>query len=434
MTMSENGRHGAASEVLDGLDGIRADLERVYEDLHAHPELSHQEHRTAGEAAERLRSWGYEVHEGVGGNGVVGVLANGDGPVVLLRADMDALPVKEDTGLPYASSVTAQDASGTTVPVAHACGHDVHVTCLLGAARLMAASPQSWSGTLIALFQPAEETGDGARGMVGDGLAGLIPKPDVALAQHVLPHPAGYVGTRAGSFLSAADGLTVTLHGRGAHGSAPQAAVDPVVMAAMTVVRLQTIVSRELAATTPAVVTVGAVNSGTAGNVIPDTAEIRLNVRTYDDATRKRVLDSVRRIVRAECEASGATAEPDFEETSRFPPTVNDDGVTARVAEAFSSYFGDRHSTIGLQSASEDFSDIPRALGTPFTYWGIGGADPGTYRAAAERGTVDQDVPVNHSPRFAPVRRPTLDTGVQALVVATLEYVGTAGVTRRDGH
>ncbi|MGX4687763.1 amidohydrolase [Streptomyces sp. JNUCC 63] len=429
MTMSENGRHGAASAVLDGLDGIRSDLERVYEDLHAHPELSHQEHRTAGKAAERLRSWGYQVHEGVGGTGVVGVLANGDGPVVLLRADMDALPVKENTGLPYASTVTAQDASGATVPVAHACGHDVHVTCLLGAARLMAASERAWAGTLIALFQPGEETGDGARGMVEDGLADLIPKPDVALAQHVLPFPAGHVGTRAGSFLSAADSLTVTLHGRGAHGSAPQAAVDPVVMAAMTVVRLQTIVSRELAATTPAVVTVGAINSGTTGNVIPDTAEIQLNVRTYDDATRKRVLDSVRRIVRAECEASGATAEPDFKETSRFPPTVNDDGVTTRIAGAFSSYFGDRHGTSDLMSASEDFSDVPRALGTPFTYWGIGGIDPDTYRAAVERGTVDQDVPVNHSPRFAPVRRSALDTGVRALVVAALEYVGTANAT-----
>lgn len=432
MTTPENARHHAATAVLNGLDGILPGLERLYEDLHAHPELSHREHRTASTVAERLRSWGHRVHEGVGGTGVIGVLANGDGPVVLLRADMDALPVKENTGLPYASTVTARDASGATVPVAHVCGHDVHVTCLLGAARLLAACPRAWTGTLIALFQPAEETGDGARGMVEDGLADLIPEPDVALAQHVLPHPAGYVGTRAGPFLPAADNLTVTLYGRGAHGSAPQAAVDPVVMAAMAVVRLQTIVSRELAATTPAVVTVGAIDSGTAGNVIPDTAELRLTVRTYDDVTRKRVLDSVRRIVGAECEASGATAGPGFEETGRFPPTVNDDEVTARVATAFSSYFGERHGTIEPQSAAEDFSDIPRALGTPFTYWGIGGTDPGAHRAAAERGTVDQDIPVNHSPRFAPVRRPTLDTGVRALVVAALEYMGTANAAPQD--
>ena len=262
--------------------------------------------------------------------------------------------------------------------------------------------------------------------MVDDGLANLIPKPDVALAQHVLPYPAGYVGTRSGSFLSAADTLRVTLHGRGAHGSSPQAAVDPVVMAAMTVVRLQTIVSRELAATTPGVLTVGAINSGTSGNVIPDTAEIQLNVRTYDDGTRQHVLGSVRRIVRAECEASEATGEPEFEEVSRFPPTVNDTCVTERVSTAFAAHFGGAD-TIDLQTASEDFSDIPHALGTPFTYWGLGGIDPDTYRTAAERGTVDEDIPVNHSPDFAPVRQPTLDTGVQALVVAALEYVGTEG-------
>ncbi len=357
----------AAAEVLRGLGDIRSDLEDIYEDLHAHPELSHQEHRTAGKVADRLRSWGYETHTGVGGTGVVGVLHNGEGPVVLLRADMDALPVKEDTGLPYASTVTVQDASGTTVPVAHACGHDMHVTCLLGAVRLLSERTGSWAGTLVALFQPAEETGNGAGAMVDGGLADLVPKPDVALAQHVLPYPAGYVGTRSGPFLSAADTLRVTLHGRGAHGSAPQAAVDPVVMAAMTVVRLQTIVSRELAATTPGVLTVGAINSGTSGNVIPDTAEIQLNVRTYDDGTRQHVLGSVRRIVRAECEASEATGEPEFEEISRFPPTVNDACVTERVSKAFAAHF-DGADTIDLQTASEDFSDIPHALGTPFTY------------------------------------------------------------------
>ncbi|MFL6054671.1 MAG: amidohydrolase [Actinoallomurus sp.] len=241
----------SADAVVAGLDGTRSDLEDFYKDLHAHPELSHQEHRTGARVTERLKSWNYQVHEGVGGTGVVGVLANGDGPTVLLRADMDALPVREDTGLPYASTVTATDASGRQVPVAHACGHDMHVTCLLGTARLMAAARKPWQGTLVALFQPAEESGDGADRMLADGLTDRVPRPDVAFAQHVLPHPAGQVGTRAGSFLSAADNAKITLYGRGAHGSAPQAAVDPVVMASVIVVRLQTIVSRELAPPSP---------------------------------------------------------------------------------------------------------------------------------------------------------------------------------------
>jgi amidohydrolase len=406
--------------VLAGLPGIRSELEAFYTDLHAHPELGHHEHRTAARVADRLKGWGYRVQEGVGGTGVVGVLANGDGPTVLLRADMDALPVKEDTGLPYASTATARQPSGREVPVAHVCGHDVHVACLLGAARLMAAARAAWQGTLVTLFQPAEEPGDGADGMVADKLAERIPRPDVALAQHVLPYPAGSVGTRAGPFLSAADNLKITVHGRGAHGSEPQAAIDPVVMAAMIVVRLQTIISRELAATQPAVLTVGAVQAGTAGNVIPESAVILINVRTYDQDTRHAVLAAVRRIVKAECDASRATRDPDYEEGGRFPPTVNDTTVTREVSAAFAAYFGDRARPSDLQTASEDFSRIPDAFGTPYTYWGIGGIDPETYRTAEQRGTVAQDIPVNHSARFAPILQPTLDTGVQALVVASL--------------
>src|SRR3954447_17362628 len=213
---------------LNGLHGIMSDLEDLYRDIHAHPELSFQERRTAGVAAERLRSAGYDVTDGVGGTGVVGLLRNGDGPTVMLRADMDALPVREATGLPYASEVSATDADGTEVPVMHACGHDMHVACLAGAAQLLAESRQNWRGTLIALFQPAEEVGDGARGMVEAGLATLVPTPQVALAQHVLPRRAGQVGTYAGAALSAADSMRITVHGRGAHGSMPQAAVDPV--------------------------------------------------------------------------------------------------------------------------------------------------------------------------------------------------------------
>ncbi|WP_327175623.1 amidohydrolase [Streptomyces sp. NBC_01335] len=413
-----------ARTVLAGLDGIRSGLEDLYKDLHAHPELGLQEHRTAGKVAGALREAGYEVVEGIGGTGVVGVLANGEGPVVMARADMDALPVQERTGLPYASTATVAGEDGSEQPVMHACGHDVHMTALIGGARLMAESREAWRGTFVALFQPSEEKGDGADAMIADGLTSRVPRPDVVLAQHVLAHPAGYVGTRPGPFLSAADSLRVTVYGRGAHGSMPQASVDPVVMAAMIVVRLQTVVSRELAATTPAVVTVGSIHAGTGPNVIPDSAVIQLNVRTYDDASRAQVLGAIERIVRAECQASGAPAQPLIEKIAAFPPTVNDEAVTGRVAEAFAAHFGEDAHTIELQTASEDLSLIPDAYGVPFTYWGIGGIDPELYAEAAGNGTVARDVPVNHSPFFAPVLQPTLDTGVSALTVAALAWLG----------
>ncbi|MFB7187405.1 M20 family metallopeptidase [Streptomyces sp. NPDC056230] len=408
--------------VLSGLAEIRSDLENLYQDLHRHPELGLREYRTAKKVSDALRDFGYEVTDGIGGTGVIGVLANGDGPTVMARADMDALPVRERTGLPYASTATLIGPDGTEQPVMHACGHDVHVTALIGCARLMAQAEGAWRGTFVALFQPSEENGDGAQAMIDDGLTARAPRPDVVLAQHVLPYPAGYVGTRPGSFLSAADSLRITVHGRGAHGSMPQAAVDPVVMAAMIVVRLQTIVSRELAATTPAVVTVGSIHAGSGPNVIPDSAVIQLNVRTYDDATRNQVLKAIERIVRAECEASGAPRAPEIEKTAAFPPTVNDEEATRRVAEAFAAHFGDDAHTIDLQTASEDMSELPQAFAAPFTYWGIGGIDADLYAEAARKGTIAQDVPVNHSPDFAPVIQPTLDTGVSAMTVAALAW------------
>ena len=409
--------------VLAGLDEVRGWQEDLYRDLHRNPELSHQERRTAQRAAERLRQAGYDVHTGIGGTGVVGVLANGDGPTLLFRADMDALPVREKTGVPYASTATATDADGNEVPVMHACGHDVHVACLAGAAQLLADARDAWHGTVVALFQPAEETGDGARGMLDDGLAGLVPVPDAALAQHVLPFPAGQVRTRSGPTLAAADSMRITLHGRGAHGSMPQAAVDPVVLAAGIVLRLQTVVARELAPGEPAVLTVGSIQAGTKGNVIPETATLLLNMRTYRDATRAAMLEAIRRIVTAECQASRCPREPEFELYESFPLTDNDEATTARVADAFADGFGDRARPLPQLSASEDFSDIPAALGVPYTYWGIGGIDPTAYQAAERAGRVDQDIPVNHSAAFAPVLRPTLDTGTRALVTAALAWL-----------
>jgi hippurate hydrolase len=403
---------------------IRSWQEALYRDIHQHPELSHQEHRTARLVADRLQQWNFEVTENVGGTGVVGILKNGDGPTVLLRADMDALPVEEATGLPYASTQRATDAAGNEVPVMHACGHDAHVTCLLGAAALLAEGADHWTGTVVALFQPAEETGGGASRMVSDNLADLIPPVDVAFAQHVLPAPAGHVATCRGPVLSAADSMRITVFGRGAHGSMPQSAVDPVVLAAMIVIRLQMIVSREVAPTETVVLTVGSIHAGSKSNVISDRAVLELNLRTYDESVRSAVLESIRRAVTAECQASDSPKDPEFELFDSFPATVNDDDVTDRVSEVFADYFGDRFSTMTKQSASEDFSDIPDALGVPYTYWGVGGIDEDQYRKASEAGTVSRDIPVNHSPFFAPVIQPTLDTGTEALVVATMSWLG----------
>lgn len=412
------------TEVLAGLATVREWAEPFYRDLHAHPELSHQESRTAANVAARLRQSGCTVHEHVGGTGVVGIIENGAGPKVLLRADMDALPVQEATGLDYASTVVATDADGAETPVMHACGHDVHVACLLGAVDLLASSRDSWSGTVVAVFQPAEEVADGARGMLQDGLADLVGTPEVALCQHVLPMPAGVVATRVGPVLSAADSTRITVHGRGAHGSMPQASVDPVVLAAMIVVRLQTIISREVQPGEPAVLTVGSIQAGTKSNIIPDRATIALNVRTYRDATRTTVLDAIKRIVTAECEASGSPKPPEFELFDRFPLTENDEGATARIAAAFAEHFGASAQELPLQTASEDFSDLPRALGIPYSYWGLGGIDPERYEAARAAGRIAQDIPVNHSATFAPVLQPTLDTGISALVVAALAWLG----------
>ncbi len=413
-------------EILAGYDDIRNGQEASYQDLHRHPELSHQEKRTAGRVAERLRDYGYQVDTGIGGTGVTGVLKNGTGSTVLLRADMDALPVKEDTGAEYSSTVTAKDAEGHEVPVMHACGHDIHVSCLLGAAKLMADRSDHWNGTLIALFQPAEEVGDGAQGMVDDGILKRIPAPDVALGQHVLPGVAGTVGTHPGPFLTSADSMKVTVYGRGGHGAMPQNTVDPVVLAAMVVVRLQTVVSRETPPAQTAVLTVGSIQAGSKSNIIPDHAVIALNVRTYSPQTRQRMQEAIRRIVRAECQASGSPRDPDFEVFDSFPVTDNDKATTDRVAAAFAEYFGGHAGEWDQQTASEDFSDIPRAADVPYTYWALGGTDPQAYRTAQEAGRIQDDIPANHSPLFLPVMQPTLRTGTAALVVASLAWLKTS--------
>ena len=413
----------SADQALANLQHLLPDLEALYTDVHAHPELSMQETRTAGLAADQLRAAGYEVTTGIGKTGVVGLLRNGPGPTVMLRADMDALPVEEMTGLPYASKGKATDRDGKAVPVMHACGHDMHVAWLAGASRLLAQARQAWSGTLLAVFQPAEETAEGARAMIDDGLFKRFPKPDVVLGQHVMVASAGDIGGRTGTITSAADSLQIRLFGRGAHGSMPQASIDPVVMAASTVMRLQTIVSRELSPNEAAVVTIGSLQAGTKENVIPDEAVIKLNVRTYDAAVRKRVLAAIERIVNAESAASGAPRPPEITALDSYPLGVNDADAGQRVANAFRRYFAaDRVRQTGPTSASEDFGSFGAAWHVPSVFWFVGGTDPGVYAQAKAAGEINK-IPSNHSPFFAPVLHPTLETGVQTMVVGALAWL-----------
>jgi len=412
-----------ADAILANLDRLLPDLRLLYTDIHAHPELSMQETRTGGVAAERLRAAGYEVTTGVGKTGVVGLLRNGDGPTVMLRADMDALPIQEATDLPYASKVTATDHTGKTVPVMHACGHDMHVAWLVGATTLLAQARASWRGTLMAVFQPAEETGQGAQAMIDDGLVDRFPKPDVVLGQHVMPGPAGVLGSREGVVTSAGDSLQIRLFGHGAHGSMPQASIDPAVMAAATVMRLQTIVSREVAPTDAVVVTIGALQAGTKENVIPDEALLKLNVRTFDEAVRKRVLTAIERIVRAEAEASGAPKPPEITTLDHYDLVRNDPEATRRVADAFRQHFpADRVKESGPTTASEDFGSFGANWASPAVFWFVGGTDPDVYTKAKAEGRLSE-LPTNHNPRFAPVIHPTLETGVEALVVAAQAWL-----------
>lgn len=347
----------AAPAALPGpSDGLLSELEEAYKDLHAHPELSMQEHRTAGIAAAWLKRQGYEVTEGIGGTGVVGLLRNGDGATVLLRADMDALPIQESRGLPYASEATGTDRFGQATEIAHSCGHDMHVVWLMGATQILAENRDKWHGTVMAVFQPGEETAQGARAMIADGMVKRFPKPEVTLAQHVMPLRAGQLGWRTGTMLSAGDSWEVTLFGRGAHGSMPQKSIDPVVMAASAVMRLQTVVSREVAMTDSAVVTVGTLQAGMSENVIPDHALLRLNVRTFKDQVRERVLTAIKRILDAEATASGASKPPDYSVLSEYPLTRNDETATHKVVAALESRFSpDRVQEIEPATASEDF-------------------------------------------------------------------------------
>ncbi|MGH9547570.1 MAG: amidohydrolase [Terriglobales bacterium] len=386
----------------------------LYVDIHEHPELSSHETQTAEKLAGHLRDLGYAVTEHVGGTGVVAILKNGGGRTVMLRTELDALPVEEKTGLPYASKVRTKDDSGREVGVMHACGHDLHMASLFGTAAIMAHSKNTWHGTLILIGQPAEETITGAKRMIEDGLMTRFPKPDVALALHVGNElPAGKVGVGSGYRFSNADSLRITIYGKGGHGSMPNLTIDPIVIAARTVVTLQTIVSREVAPGEVAVVTVGYIQAGTKNNIIPDHAELGLTVRSYKPEVRKQVLAAIERITKAEANAAGATQEPKIEHFEGTDAVYNDPALAQRMQGVLEATLGKDNVVVEEPGmASEDFSYFT-AQGVPSFYFSLGGADPEKYAEAKSTGT---HLPSNHSPLFAPDVDPALHTGIEAEV------------------
>lgn len=406
----------------DDLNKMLPELEDIYKDIHRHPELSMQEFRTSKIASDYLSRYHYKVTTGVGTTGVVGLMENGKGCTVLLRADMDALPVAEDTGLPYASTVKAKNEEGAEVGVSHVCGHDMHVTWLMGAARLFSEHKDLWKGTLMVVFQPGEEVGRGAQAMIDDGMMERFPKPDIILGQHVMVGEAGTVGYRAGPILSAGNSLKVKLFGRGAHGSSPQTSIDPVIMAAATAMRLQTIISRETAPIENAVLTIGALQAGVKENIIPNDAVLMLNIRTFNDGVRDHILSAVKRICRAESSASDAPREPEFTPLDSYPVTDNDAKATAKLAEAFDAEFADRSHESDPASASEDFSIFGRSWKVPYVFWFVGGTDPATY-LAAKRDHKINTIPSNHSSKFYPVIHPTLKTGLRSMTTAAAAWL-----------
>jgi amidohydrolase len=396
------------------VDAVYPDAHALYLDIHQNPELSSHETQTAAKLAGRLRVLGYDVTEHVGGTGIVAILKNGAGPTVMLRTELDALPVEEKTGLAYASKVHAKDDAGHDVPVMHACGHDLHMASIIGTATIMAHSKDTWHGTLMLIGQPAEETISGAKAMLDDGFLKRFPKPDVAVALHVGNElPAGMVGITPGVYNTNADSLRITIYGKGGHGSAPHTAIDPIVIAARTILALQTIASREVKPGDMAVVTVGYIQAGTKNNIIPDHAEMGLTVRTNKADVRKQVLAAIARITKAEAEAAGAPREPLIEHYEGTDLVYNDPALAQRLRGVLESALGKQNVVIDEPiTASEDFSYFVEQ-GIPGFYFSLGGADPPKFAEAKAAGTM---LPSNHSPLFAPDVEPALRTGITAEV------------------
>jgi hippurate hydrolase len=396
------------------VDAVFPEAHALYLDLHQHPELSSQETQTAAKLASHLRSLGYEVTERVGGTGIVAILKNGAGPTIMLRTELDALPVEEKTGLAYASKVRTQDNSGREVPVMHACGHDLHMAALIGTAAVMAHSKDTWHGTLMLIGQPAEEAISGAKKMIADGLLSRFPKPDIGVALHVVnDFPAGTVAVTPGYSHASADSLRIMIYGKGGHGASPHTTIDPIVIAARTVLSLQTIVSREVKPGEAAVVTVGYIQAGTKNNIIPDQAELGLTIRTYKPEVRKQILAAIARITKAEADAAGVQREPSIEQYEATDAVYNDPALAQRLKSTLQAALGkDNVATAEPLMVSEDYAFFIEQ-GIPSFYFTLGGADPRKYAEAKIAGTR---LPSNHSPLFAPDVDPALRTGITAEV------------------
>lgn len=419
LTASLSAQNAATSKEVESVFAGARDL---YLDLHQHPELSSQETQTAAKLAERLRGLGYEVADHVGGTGVVAILKNGAGPTVMLRTELDALPVEEKTGLDYASKVHTKSDAGQDVPVMHACGHDLHMAALIGTADIMARSKAGWHGTLMLIGQPAEETISGAKAMVADGLFTRFPKPDVGVALHVGNDlPAGAVGVGPGYRLSNADSLRITIYGKGGHGSEPNSTVDPIVIAARTILALQTIVSREVKPGLVAVVTVGYIHAGTKNNIIPDHAELGLTVRSYKPEVREQLLAAISRIAKAESEAAGAPRAPEIQQFEGTDAVYNNPALAEHLKGVLTATLGAKN-VIEMDPAlaSEDYSYFIEQ-GVPSFYFGLGGADPQEFADAKAKGAK---LPSNHSPLFAPDYDPALRTGIAAEVAVLRDLLG----------
>lgn len=421
ITIQTGTLRGQATLVGD-VDALYADLSALYEDLHRNPELAFQETRTAATLAARLKALGYEVTPGIGRTGIVALLRNGQGPTAMLRTELDALPVEEKTGVSFASRATARNAAGQMVSVMHACGHDLHMAAWTGTAGWMAAHRDRWRGTLMLVGQPAEETVSGAAAMLKDGLFEKFPKPDFVVGLHDDDTlPAGTVGYRAGFFRASMMAPIITVIGRGGHGAAPHNTVDPVVIAARTVLGLQTIVARENNPLDPLVITVGSIHGGTQGNIIPDQVRLELSVRTFSDEVRKRTLAAIQRMAAAEAASAGAPREPLIEfANAGIGPVFNDPALTMRVAAAIRQALGsDQAVEMSPKMTSEDFSEYARS-GVPAVLLHIGAVNPTKLAEAKRTGTP---VPAPHSPEWLPELEPTLKGAVRAEIAALLDLL-----------
>ena len=403
------------AQIDAGLDKAYPHLEALYKDIHQHPELAFQETETAAKLAKEMRALGFEVTEHVGKTGIVAIYKNGPGPTVMVRTELDALPMEEKTGLPFASHAT-QMWQGKPTPVDHSCGHDIHMMAWLGAAQQLVAMKSQWHGTLMFIGQPAEEAIGGAKAMIADGLFTRWPKPDLGFAQHVGPGPVGGVSYRAGVWSSNADGFEITFFGRGAHGSRPQLSIDPVMEAARFTVDLQSVVSREKDPAAFGVAGVGAIQAGSAGNIIPDQAVVRGTIRSYDPDTRTILKSGVERTAQAVAQMAKAPA-PKVDMDQGAAAVVNDAAIAGRIAPIFKAAFGEHAvEAAGPGSASEDYSEFVIA-GVPSFYWGLGGYDAKTIAEYKAKGEFP---PGNHTPQFAPVPEPSIRTGVEAMTLAVL--------------